>query len=155
MFIGLMDRVFTNGPGDRGSIPVWVMPKTKKKMVLGAALLSIQHYKVRTKGKMEKSREWSSAFSVVAIEKGAFRLPLTKVANLLIRMLQFYFLSVCVCVCVCVYERERDLVFLNRGRSFCSGHFKSSLQAEKVWTFLLYIIWNGRENSGFWSWNNP
>ena len=30
-------------------------------MVLGAALLNTQHYKVRIKGKMEQSREWSSA----------------------------------------------------------------------------------------------
>ena len=31
-----------------------------KKMVLDAALLSTQHYKVRIKGKVEQSREWSS-----------------------------------------------------------------------------------------------
>ena len=28
--IGLMGRVFANGPGDSGSIPGWVIPKTKK-----------------------------------------------------------------------------------------------------------------------------
>ena len=27
--IGLMSRVFANGPGDRGSIPGWVIPKTQ------------------------------------------------------------------------------------------------------------------------------
>ena len=54
--IGLMSRVFANGPGDRGSIPGRVIPKTQK-MVLDAALLSTQHYKVRIKGKVEKSRE--------------------------------------------------------------------------------------------------
>ena len=32
-----------------------------KKMVLDAALLNIQHYKVRIKGKVEQSRERSSA----------------------------------------------------------------------------------------------
>ena len=32
-----------------------------QKMVLDAALLNTQHYKVRIKGKVEKSREWSSA----------------------------------------------------------------------------------------------
>ena len=54
-------------------------------MVLDAALLSTQHYKVRNKGKVEQSREWSSALhlGVVAIEKGAFGSPSTKVANLL------------------------------------------------------------------------
>ena len=31
------------------------------KMVRNAALLNTQHYKVRIKGKVEQSREWSSA----------------------------------------------------------------------------------------------
>ena len=54
-------------------------------MVLDASLLNTQHYKVQIKGKVEQSREWSSApqyFGVVAIEKGAFVLPSTKVTNL-------------------------------------------------------------------------
>ena len=50
---------FAKGPEDRGSIPSQVIPKTQK-MVLDAALLYIQDYKVRNKGKVEKSREWSS-----------------------------------------------------------------------------------------------
>ena len=54
-------------------------------MVLDATLLNIQHYKVRIKGKVEQSRERSSALplhlGVVAIEKGAFGSPLTTVAN--------------------------------------------------------------------------
>ena len=56
--IGLMSRsrVFANGPGDRGSILGWIIPKTKK-MVLDAALLNTQYYKVRIKGKVEQSRE--------------------------------------------------------------------------------------------------
>ena len=45
------DRVFANGPGDLGSIPGWVIPKTQK-MVLDASLLNTQHYKVRIKGKV-------------------------------------------------------------------------------------------------------
>ena len=73
--IGLMSRMFANGPGDHGSIPGWVIPKSQK-LVLGAALLYTQHYKVQSKGKVEQSRERSSAlplhFGVVAIEKGAF-----------------------------------------------------------------------------------
>ena len=52
--IDLMNRVFTNGPEDRGSIPGRVMQKTQK-MVLDTALLSTQHYKVRIKGKVEQS----------------------------------------------------------------------------------------------------
>ena len=58
--IGMMVRVFASGPGDRGSIPGRVIPKTLK-MVLDVSLLNTQHYKVGIKGKMEKSRERSSA----------------------------------------------------------------------------------------------
>ena len=55
-----MSRVFANGSGDLGSILGQVIPKTQK-MLLDAALLSTQHYKVQIKGKVEQSREWSSA----------------------------------------------------------------------------------------------
>ena len=55
-----MSRVFANGPGDRGSIPGRVLPKTPK-MITEAALLSTQHYKVSIKGKVEYSRELSCA----------------------------------------------------------------------------------------------
>ena len=51
-----MSKVFANGPGDQGSIPGWVIPKSKE-MVLDAALLNTQHYK----GKVEQSEEWSGA----------------------------------------------------------------------------------------------
>ena len=53
-----MSRVFANGPGDRGSIPGRVILKTPK-MVLDAALINTQHFKVRVKDKVEESREWS------------------------------------------------------------------------------------------------
>ena len=62
--IGLAVRVFANGPGDLGSIPGRVIPKTQK-MQLDASLLNTQHYKVRIKGKVEKSRERSSALSYI------------------------------------------------------------------------------------------
>ena len=81
ILIGLVGRVFANGPGDRGSIPGRVIPKTgggekkKEKRVLDTSLLNIQHYKVRIKGKVEQSRERS-------IEKGIFRSPSTTVANM-------------------------------------------------------------------------
>ena len=52
MYIGPAVRVFANGPGD--------IPKTLK-MVLDTTLLNTQHYKVRFKGKVEQSWEWSSA----------------------------------------------------------------------------------------------
>ena len=76
--IGLGVRVFANGPGDLGSIPGRVIPKTQK-MVLDASLLNTQHYKVRTKGKVEQSREgvapspthWCSSY-----RKGSLRVTL-------------------------------------------------------------------------------
>ena len=58
--IGMMVRVFANGQGDLGSIPGQVIPKTQK-MVLYASFFNTQHYKVWIKGKVEQSRERSSA----------------------------------------------------------------------------------------------
>ena len=54
----LMGRVFANGPGDLGSIPGRVIPKTLT-MVLDTSLFNIQHCKVRIKGKVEQSRKSS------------------------------------------------------------------------------------------------
>ena len=48
--ISLMSWVFTNGSGDQGSTLGSVIPKNPK-MVLCAALINTQHYKVRIKGK--------------------------------------------------------------------------------------------------------
>ena len=70
--------MFANGPGELGSIPGRVIPKTQK-MVLDASLLNSQHYKVRIKGKVEQSREgvapcptlWCSSF-----RKGSLRVTL-------------------------------------------------------------------------------
>ena len=53
--IGLMSRVFINGPGDRSSIPGRVILKTD------TILLNTQHYKVWIKGKVEQSSEKSNA----------------------------------------------------------------------------------------------
>ena len=65
-------------------------------MVLDAALLNIQQYKVHIKGKVEQSRERSSALplhlGVVAIEKVAFWSPLTTVVNFTF----FYLLSLVI-----------------------------------------------------------
>ena len=58
--IGIVGRVFANGPGDFGSVPGNVIRKTKT-MVLDTSLLNTQRYKVRIKGKVEQSRERSSA----------------------------------------------------------------------------------------------
>ena len=61
-----MCSVSTNGPGDQGSILGLVRSKTLQ-MVLGAPLLNTQHYKVRIKGKIDQSREWSSAFPYTSV----------------------------------------------------------------------------------------
>ena len=52
IYIGLIGWGFASGPGDWTSILGWVIPKTQK-IVLVAALLNAQHYKVRIKGKVE------------------------------------------------------------------------------------------------------
>ena len=64
--IGLMCRVLSNGLEDRGSIPGWVIPKTQK-MVLDEALVNTQHYKVRIKGTVEQSREWSNILPYTSV----------------------------------------------------------------------------------------
>ena len=38
-----------------------------KKMLLDIAFLNTQHYKVRIKGKVEQSREWSSALPYTSV----------------------------------------------------------------------------------------
>ena len=77
--------MITNGPGDQGSVPDRIIPKTQK-MVLDASLLNTQHYKIHIKGKVEQSRERSNGLplhlGVVAIEKGAS----TTVANFTLYM---------------------------------------------------------------------
>ena len=62
-----------HGPGDLGSIPGRIIPKTLK-MVLDTSLLNTQQYKVCIKGKVEHPTLY---FGVVAIEKEAFWLPST------------------------------------------------------------------------------
>ena len=64
--IGLVGRVFANGPGYRGSIPGRVILKTKK-MVLDTSFLNTQQYKVRIKGKVEQSRERSRALPYTSV----------------------------------------------------------------------------------------
>ena len=93
--------MFANGPGDLGSIPGRVIPKTQK-MVLDASLLNTQHYKVRIKGKVEQSREgvapsptnWCSSY-----RKGSLRVTLDYGRQLYFTYIYIY-IYVCVCVCV-------------------------------------------------------
>ena len=64
--IGLMSGTFANDPKDRSSIPDRVIPKTQK-MVLDAALLNTQHYKVWIKIKVEQSMECSSSHPYTSV----------------------------------------------------------------------------------------
>ena len=63
--IGRVGRVFANDPGDLGSIPGRIIPKTLK-MVLHT-LLNTQQYKVRIKGKVEQFRERSCALPYTSV----------------------------------------------------------------------------------------
>ena len=65
-FISLVGRVFANGPGDLGSIPCRVIPKTLK-IVLDTSLLNTQQHKVRIEGKVEQSRERSSTLPYTSV----------------------------------------------------------------------------------------
>ena len=69
---GIMVRVFANGLGDLDSIPGRVIPKTQK-MILDATLLNTQQYKIRINGKVEQSKEKSSA---LPYQKGSLRITL-------------------------------------------------------------------------------
>ena len=66
-----MVEVFANDLRNWSLIPGRVITKTQK-VVLDVSLLNTQHYEVQIKGK------WIN-LSVVAIEKEAFRSPLTMV----------------------------------------------------------------------------
>ena len=64
--IGLVGGMFTNGPGDRGSIPARVIPKTLK-MVLDTYVFNTQHNKLGIKGKAEQSRVKSTALPYTSV----------------------------------------------------------------------------------------
>ena len=64
--IGQVGRVFTNGPGDLDSILGRFIAKTLE-MVLDTSLFNTQQYKVRIKGKVEQSRQRSSALPYTSV----------------------------------------------------------------------------------------
>ena len=70
--------MFANGLEERGSIPGRVIPKDKK-MVVDTTLRNTHHYVVKIKGKVIQRP--TLHLSVIAIKKGAFGSPPTKVAN--------------------------------------------------------------------------
>ena len=64
--IGQVGTVFANDLGDLGSVPARVIPKSLK-MVLDTSLLNTQQYKVRTKDKVEQSKERSSTLPYTSV----------------------------------------------------------------------------------------
>ena len=64
--IGLVSRVFANGPEDLGSVSGHFIPKTLK-MILDASLLNTHQFKVRIKGEVDQSRERSSFFPYISV----------------------------------------------------------------------------------------
>ena len=95
----IMVRVFANGPRDLCSIPGRVIPKTQK-MVLDATMLNTQHYKVRIKGKVEQSRERSSAPPIPwcsSYRKGSFRVTLNDSH-------QLYLLNIYIYIYIYIYK---------------------------------------------------
>ena len=58
--------MFANGLGDLGSIPGRVIPKTLK-MALDTFLFNTQQYKIHIKGKVEQSKERSSALPYTSV----------------------------------------------------------------------------------------
>ena len=68
IYIYLVSLVFTNGPGEiKVQSQVESYQGLKKKVVLEATLLNTQHYKIQIKGKMEQSRERSSALPYTSV----------------------------------------------------------------------------------------
>ena len=135
--IGLMSRAFTDGPGDRGSIPGRIIPKTQK-MVLDPAWLSTQHYKVTIMGKVEQSWEWSNALpqhlGVVAIEKEAFGSPLTKVADF--TFIEWHVIYMCISVNVQVVYLITGFISL----CWCWKYIFPTVSKQKSWEFLVEVI---------------
>ena len=80
----VMRRVFANGPGNRGSIPGWVIPKTQKWYLMPPCLtLSTIRWGLRVKWSNPGNGVAPSLhLCVVAVEKGAFGSTSTKVPNL-------------------------------------------------------------------------
>ena len=66
MLIGFVGRALANAPGELGLIPGRVISKTLK-MGLDTSLLNTQQYEVRIKGKVEQSRERSSALPYTSV----------------------------------------------------------------------------------------
>ena len=104
-----MSKVFAKGPDDKGSIPDQVIPKTPK-MVLDAALLNMQNYKVRMKREVVQSREWSSVLPYTLVlqllEWETSGPPTLRLPTLLIIILEYSYFASKPCWLICKVTRE-------------------------------------------------
>ena len=77
--VNTLTIVLTDGPGNRVSVPGWVIPKTQK-MALEASLFNTQHYKLWIKGKWNNTRKGVAHYPILrscSYWKGSLWLPLT------------------------------------------------------------------------------
>ena len=89
---------FANSPGNRGSIPGRVIPKTQK-MVLDASFLNTLHYKVRIKDKWGNPRKGvapSPPLQCSSYWKGAFGSLSTTVGQLIYNLYTTKFSLLCI-----------------------------------------------------------
>ena len=119
--IGPVGRVFANDPGDLGSIPGRVMPKTLK-IVLDTSLLNTQQYKVRYVSRVKWTNPGKGVAPfpthrccsygkgiLVALDYDHQLYFLLLYINNVCMMHIYIYVCVCVCVRVCVCgERERE-----------------------------------------------
>ena len=132
--IGIMNRVFANGPVDLGSIPGQVIPKTQKwYLMLPCLTLSIIRFGSRVKRSNPRKEiatsptPWCSSY-----RKGAFGSPSTMVAN----FAYFYIFSVYISR-ICIYEFSYILLLT------CSHLLSLTCQLEGIFFFNSpYDIWS-------------
>ena len=88
--IGLRSRVFASGPGDRGSIPGRVIPKTQKWYLMPPCLILII---IRYGSRVKWSNTGTGVVSSPKLlsKKEAFGSPSTKIANFLLTYMIFLY----------------------------------------------------------------
>ena len=128
-----MGSVFANGPGDRDSISGW-SHTNESKMVLDAALLNSQHYKVWIKGKRNNPGKGvgmspTPQCSNYCKKRLWVTLDNSQTTYIYIYIYIYICLCVCVCVCVCTFLRIY-LTPLPRARRNIRSYLKRSLISE-------------------------
>ena len=103
-----MGRVFTRYPGDWGSIPGRVLPKTRKRVFDTARLKTLSVIRCISRVKLSSLRKDVAVSSTppVCIEKGTFGLLSTMAVDFTYFIYIYIYIYICVCVCVCVWIQE-------------------------------------------------